>query len=133
MHLPRIAAPRVATIEGQRVLVVERRPPLPMRLDRLIAEMTLTFRAPITIRGWRPACGEQDHRFFVILEGRHTGHDGERRDLRLLQCADCEGIQVRDISHDRLPGLCTGSLAVRRRDHVLGWYSGARRGSREYR
>jgi hypothetical protein len=119
-------------IEGRRALVVERRPPLEPTLDRLLAAMVISFRSPVRIMGWRPECSSQDHRFLLFAEGRHSGLDGHRRSLRLMQCRDCEGVQVRDITPDRLPGLPIGSLGVRRRDLVLGWYSGARRNQRTY-
>lgn len=125
--------PRVAIIEGQRVLVMERRPPLPQNLASLLALMTITFRAPIRITGWRPECSAQDHRLALWIDGRYLGPDGVRRELRLMQCADCEGVQVRDITLDRLPRLRAGGRGPARRDHILGWYSGARRGQRQYR
>ena len=128
-----MSEPRVATIEGHKVLVVERHPPLPATLDVLLARMTITLRAPIRITGWRATCSDQDHRLVLFAEGRYRGSDGVLRDLRLMQCADCESVCLRDITHDRLAGLPKSSLAVRRRDHVLGWYSGARRNQRQYR
>lgn len=127
------AEPRVTTIEGQRVLVVERQPPIPRTLDRLIAELRLTFRAPIRVTGWRTECGREEHRLMLWLEGRHHGHDGRWRSLRVLICTDCESVCVRDVSVDGLPNLPTGRLAPRRKDHVIGWYSGARRNQRQYR
>lgn len=132
MDLFRAAAPRVATIEGQRVLVVERRPPLPSRLAALLASPGIRV-YPIRISGWRSACEAQEHRLLVIAEGWHQGPDGVRRDLRIHMCADCESVCVRDVSIDRLPGLRVGRSTPLRRDHVLGWYTGARRSQREYR
>lgn len=129
----RIIEPRVTVIEGHRVLVVDRRPPLPQTLAALLAGMRVTFRTTTPIRGTRPACqSEQDHRLHPFVEGRHVGTDAVARDLRLLMCADCESVCVRDISLDTLSRLPTGRLSPRRRDHVIGWYSGARRNQRTY-
>lgn len=119
-------------IEGRKVLVIERHPPLPANLGQLLAEMSLTFRSPVRITGWRPECSAQDHRLLPFVDGRHLGTDGLRRDLRLYQCADCEGVQVRDVSIDRLPRLTVGTTGPARRDYIIGWYSGARRGQRQY-
>lgn len=128
----RTSEPRVVVIEGRRALVKERRPPLPQTLDALLGAMRVTFRQPVPIRGARPACqSEQDHRLALFVEGRHLGSDAVARDLRLLMCADCESVCVRDITHDYIPTPRRRSL--RRRDAILGWYSGARRSQRQYR
>jgi hypothetical protein len=125
--------PHVITIEGRRALVIERTPPLPAHLDTLLQMMAVTVRAPIRIGGWRPECGQEQHRFQFFAEGTYRS-----RRLRLLQCADCEGVQVRDVTLDRLADLGAGRArygpkgALRRRDHILGWYSGARRNQRTY-
>lgn len=121
--------PRVEVIEGRRVLVTERRPPLPPRLDVLLAGLRVM---PIRITGWRSTCSDQDHRLALLADGAYRCLDGVRRDLRVFMCRDCEAVCVRDVSVDRLSGLPLGRLAPRRRDHVLGWYSGARRNQRQY-
>lgn len=131
--IARTPVPRVEVIEGRRALVIERRPPLPSSLDRLVSEMAVTYHTPIHARGWRAACEGQEHRLLRFMEGRHRGLDGVSRDLRLLVCADCAAVCVRDITYDRLLGLPPSSLAARRRDHVIGWYAGARRNQRLYR
>lgn len=121
------------TIEGQRTLVVERNPPLQPKLDQLLGALYgLTFREDIRPGGTSAACDARDHRFLRFREGRHLGLDGVVRDLRLLMCADCGAVCVRDISFDRLPGLSTGRRGPIRKDHVLGWYTGARRKGRQY-
>lgn len=122
-------AGRVTVIEGRQTLVVERVPPLPRRLGDLLARLRVY---PVRISGWRSTCSDQDHRMVPLADGSFLCFDGIRRDLRVLICADCEAAQVRDVSVDRLPGLPTGRLAVRRRDVVIGWYSGSRRGQRTY-
>lgn len=127
-------------IDGQTVLVVERRPPLPPKLDALLASPGMRV-FPIRISGWRDDCGRETHRLLVVAEGWHRGPDGIRRDLRVQMCADCESVCVRDVSLDTFAAydptgrglLRPSSLAPRRRDHVLGWYTGARRNQRQYR
>lgn len=126
-------APRVTVIEGRRVLIVERRPPLQPTLEALRRVMVVRWETRLSRAGARGACLAERHRLVRFLEGRHAGLDGEVRDLRLFICADCEAVQVRDVSLDRLERLPTGSRPLLRRNHVLGWYSGARPGQREYR
>lgn len=130
----KVAEPRVTVIEGRRVLIVDRRPPLPPNLDMLRRSMRIAWETTITRRGARVACiSEQDHRLFRFIEGRHVGLDGVVRDLRLFMCADCEAVQVRDVSVDRMTGLRPGSRGPARKDHVIAWYSGSRPRGREYR
>ena len=124
--------PRVMVIEGRRVLVTDRTPPIPGTLDRLLAEMVVTLAADVRPMGARAVCLAEVHRLRVFREGRHVGRDGVVRDLRLLMCADCQAVAVRDVSVDRLTGLRTGSRLPRRRDFILGWYSGARANQRVY-
>lgn len=127
-------ATAVQTIEGQRTLVIERKPPLQPTLDRLLANLSLvTVREDIRPTGTAAHCEQRDHRFGTLREGRHVGLDGVVRDLRIQMCHDCGACCVRDISRDRLAGLPTGRRGPARKDHVLGWYSGARRNRREYR
>jgi hypothetical protein len=129
-----VTAARTEIIEGQQTLVVERKPPLQPKLDRLLGALTLVRDYGMTPpTGTRPSCEMRQHRFLNFRDGRHVGLDGIVRDLRLQMCADCGAVCVRDISIDRLPGLTPGRGGPRRRDHVLGWYSGARRNRREYR
>lgn len=120
-------------IEGQRTLVIERRPPLPQKLDVLLGSLVTTYAVDIRPGGARAACEARQHRFFLFRRGRHLGTDAVVRDLSLEMCADCGAVAVHDIGLDRLPGLPTGRQAVRRRDRIIGWYSGARRNHREYR
>lgn len=127
-------APRKVMIEGRPVEVVERNPPLPKTLDRLLAQLRLSVRYDVKPAGTSRNCEVlRDHRFATFATGRHVGLDGIVRDLRLLMCADCSAVCVRDVSVDRLPGLPAGGRGPSRRDLVLGWYSGARRNRREYR
>jgi hypothetical protein len=125
---------RLATIEGRRTTVVEREPPLPRKLDQLIGQLfAVSVSVDITPTGPAAACETlRSHRFTTIREGRHFGTDRVLRDLRLQMCADCGAVCVRDVSYDRLGGLPVGRGGPRRRDLILGWYSGARRGGRQY-
>lgn len=129
----RVSEPRVTTIEGRKVVVVERKPPLQPTLEALRRAMAVTWQTPVRRTGPRAECIGRTHRLFHFLSGRHAGTDGVVRDLRLFMCADCEAVCVRDISIDRLARLPTGSQPLRRRDHVIGWYTGARPRQREYR
>lgn len=133
MVAARVVEPRVTTIEGRKVLIVDRRPPLQATLEALRRAMQVSWETTLTRSGARNACvSEQDHRLVRFLEGRHVGVDGVVRQLSLSMCADCEAVCVRDVSVDRLARLPTGSQPLRRRDHVLGWYTGNRRGNRVY-
>ena len=123
----RTSPPRVVTIEGRRTLVVERRPPLPAYLPDLLRSLRVY---PLRITGWRSSCSDQDHRLVPFADGRHRCTDGVVRDLRLRMCSHCESVEVRDVSVDRVPGL--GVVRLTRKDHVIGWYSGARRNQRQY-
>lgn len=129
------ATARRAIIEGQQTLVVERKPPLPAKLDQLLAAMFgVTVRNDVRPTGASVACEAwRTHRFSVLREGRHLGPDRVLRDLRVQMCADCGAVCVRDISYDRLGGLSVGRGGPARRDLVLGWYSGTRRAARTYR
>lgn len=126
---------RLEMIEGKRTVVVDRRPPLQPSLDRLIAALySVTVREDIVPRGASIRCeAERTHRFGTLREGKHVGLDAVVRDLRLEMCRDCGAVCVRDISFDRLDGLPVGRRGPRRRDLVLGWYTGKRRAGREFR
>lgn len=134
---------RTSIIEGKRTLVVDKRPPLPRYLDStdpvtgergLLASLfAVSVKNDIRPTGASAACETwRTHRFDVLRQGRHLGRDRVLRDLRLLMCLDCGAVCVRDISYDRLPGLRPGGIGPARRDLVLGWYSGARRGNRQH-
>lgn len=130
-----IAAPRRMTIDGQAAVVVETTPPIPQHLDELLAAMfSITRREDIALAGTAAQCErDRTHRFAVLREGRHLGLDRQLRDLRVEQCRDCGAVCVRDITFDRLSGLPVGRRGPLRRDHILGWYSGARQNHRVYR
>lgn len=148
MHQARpLAEPRIEMVEGRMVRVIDRRPPLPPTLAGLIAAMRVTWRTDVRPTGARSECLREEHRLLRFIEGRHVGLDGVVRDLRLLMCADCESVCVRDVSLDGLAGApaarpvrvtnpSTGTSriapAVARRDGVLGWYTGARPSQRVF-
>lgn len=126
--------PRIETIEGQQTLVVPRTPPLQQKLDQLLTAMFhVTFRADIRPAGARAACtAARHHPFRPIRVGRHWGLDGELRDLRIEMCPFCGAVCVRDVSLDRFEDAPVGRSGPRRRNHILGWYSGKRPRGREY-
>lgn len=138
------AANRVTTIDGRRVLIVERTPPLPPQLALLLeggrdasgrvwTPLRVLRRHPLHLGGASAACLDESHRLVPWLDGFHVGSDDRPRSLHLDACADCGSVCVRDASFDVLDRLPTGGRPPRRKDHVIGWYSGARPGSREYR
>ena len=131
------------TIEGQRVRVIERTPPIPATLATLLeggrdgqgrywAPLRVVSQLPLRLGGSRPECLREDHRLGSWVEGFHTGSDGETRYLALQACRDCGAVCVRDRSFVSLDRLPTGRLPMRRRDHILGWYTGARPSQRTY-
>ena len=131
---------RVETIEGRPTVVRPTGSGLPRKLDLLLGQMfDTTLRVDIRPGGARTTCTVlREHRFVRFREGRWFARDGIRRgevlDLRLLMCADCGAVQVRDISIDLLRGQARpASGPPQRRDYVMDWYSCARPSGREYR
>jgi hypothetical protein len=143
--------PRVAVIEGRKVAVFERTPPLPDTLDLLLnggrdaagrvwQALRVSMRRPLKLAGARSECLREDHRLVPWLDGFHAGSDGLSRSIHLDACADCGSVCVRDTSFDTLDRLDPGRGEARparrpplRKDHVIGWYTGARPNQREYR
>lgn len=128
------APPRHAIIEGHRVLVVEGRPPLPRTLDGLLALLfSVTERNDIRPTGAAFACEQlRTHRFATMRAGKAMCLDQVLRQLRVEMCRDCGGVCVRDVSLDLIPGAPIGRSGPRRRNEVIGWYSGARSSNRQY-
>lgn len=131
-------------IEGQMTTVVEKTPPLPQRLDALLAGMFQIFYRDEGIRpkGARAQCEQRQHTMRRLREGRYVCSDGIVRDLRVELCIYCEAACVRDISFQRLDEMDGGHPSDRalhgrggpvRRNRIIGWYSGKRRAGREYR
>ena len=123
------------TISGRRVEVVVRTPPIQPNLEHLRRAMRVTFEVPMpAMGGATQSCVVlREHRLTRFLEGRHVGLDGVIRDLRLLVCRDCHAVCVRDVSADTLDRLPVGGAGPKRRDLILGWYTGARPAQREFR
>jgi hypothetical protein len=123
---------------GVTAAVYERPRPIPARLELLLQggegwrPLRVISRRPLYLGGAAMSCATDDHRMRDWLEGFHTGSDAIVRHLKLLACADCGAVCVRDASVDNLPGLRPGRLAPRRRDRVIGWYTGSRPRQRVY-
>lgn len=122
-----MAEARVTMIEGRPVQIVPRTTGLPATFDLLLEGLQVVARKQVVIRGWRRECDEQDHEFAPWLLGFYGG-----RQLTIGTCVFCETAEVRDISIDRLAGVSAGRLAPRRRNDLLGWYTGKRQAGRIY-
>lgn len=134
---------RVMVIDGQRVAVFDRPKPVPptlaLMLDggrdetgRVWPPLRQVVTYPLRIGGARTECAQQDHRLMPWIEGYHSGSDGVARYLHLLACGDCGSVAIRDASIDSLDRLPSGRLPLRRKDHLLGWYTGSRPRQRIY-
>lgn len=134
---------RVMVVEGQRVLAVTRNPPLPPTLALLLdggrdasgrywPPLRVIRTRQIRLRGARYECLQDDHRLQAWIDGLHVGSDLVTRSLHLNVCADCGTVCVRDASLDMLDGLPTGGRPLRRKDHLICWYTGARPNQRVY-
>jgi hypothetical protein len=131
----------IEVIEGQRTQVAPNVSGLPAKMPDLLAQLThVTFRDDFTLAGARSACDVlREHRFRRFREGRWFARAGLRRgevlDLRLAMCQDCGAVRVTDVSYDvsfdgeRIP---LGRRGPNRRNHILGWYSGARPNQRTF-
>lgn len=131
---------RIETIEGRRTVVQPVGSGLPGKMSDLLASLlSVTYSADVALGGASVRCEQlREHRLTRFREGRWFARDGVRRgemlDLSLRMCRDCGAVQVRDVSYDRLPGQARPAAGPpKRRDEVIGWYSGARRGRREYK
>jgi len=146
-----VSSPRFATIEGHRVAVFERNPPIAPTLDLLLnggrgpdgylwRALRVAVQHPLRLGGTAMACDAFDHRLAPWIEGFAIGRDGIARSLSVQACLDCGAVCVRDRSYDSLTAYAPDRVGAktaarrppRRRDHVIGWYSGARRGQRVY-
>jgi len=129
VHRPDPEPARFITIEGRKAQVVEKPTILPPQLTSLLEVFEVIAVHPIPrLGGFARSCADMDHELQLWATGFTYGHD-----LRLSKCIHCGSIEVRDVSLDGLLGLPTGGQPLRRRDQVLGWYSGRRRAAREYR
>ena len=97
---------------------------LPSNLDALLRLISSGLVYPVPVRGARTACtATETHDMRKWVTGTLNG-----RDVRLNKCADCEAVEVRDVSLD----LAIGSTRLSRRplNRLLGWYSGKAQSSR---
>lgn len=99
-------------------------PILPARLDTLLRLISSGLVYQVPVRGATTACtAAETHDMRLWVTGTYSG-----RSLRLNKCADCEAVEVRDVSLDANVG---GSrLARRPLNRLLGWYSGKARARR---
>lgn len=117
----------VVMIDGKPARVVEMPRVLPARLDALLEALRSVMRYPVFVRGASRDCGDGEHRWGRWLEGLYG-----QRELSLLMCSACGCVEVRDVSLSVIPGAPLGTSPLRRRDELLGWYSGTRRHGRQY-
>jgi hypothetical protein len=124
-------------VEGRLTAIYERQRPLPPTLDLMLnggrdatgflwRPLRVVSRAPLKVAGARRQCAEQEHRLRLWMMGFQIGRDAVIRQLQLDACADCGAVCIRDRSFDAIDRLPTGNRPLRRRSHVVGWYSGAR-------
>lgn len=150
MALSAAATMRRVVIAGRTVMVRERPRPIPPTLALLVeggrdargvrySPLRTVLREPLRLGGASSACSASsngdavaNHRLRRWLEGFHLGTDGISRYLSLHACADCGAVCVRDRSFDELERAPAGRRPLRRKDEVIGWYSGARPGRRVY-
>jgi hypothetical protein len=119
---------KVVVIEGQRAMYHPVRSILPPSMSVLLRVLrNAKVLTPLRFAGYRPDCGEGNHRLVGWLNGFYG-----TRELLIERCLDCEMAAVRDISFDTLRGLPTGRLALRRKSDLLGWYTGSRANRRVY-
>ena len=99
-------------------------PILPARLDALLRLISSGLVYPVPVRGAAADCvARETHDMQLWITGTYAG-----RSLRLLKCANCESVEVRDVSLDENIG---GSRLSRRPlNRLLGWYSGKARAGR---
>lgn len=99
---------------------------LPSNLDALLRLISSGLVYQVPVRGAAADCiAREIHDMRLWITGTYSGHS-----LRLAKCADCESVEVRDVSLDANIG---GSRLSRRPlNRLLGWYSGKARAGRIY-
>ena len=98
--------------------MISPQPVLPRRLDDLLTLLRDGLVYPVPVRGASQSCtGYETHDLRLWITGTLNG-----RSMRLLKCADCESVEVRDVSLD----LAIGNARSPRRplNRLLGWYTG---------
>jgi hypothetical protein len=101
-------------------------PILPSNLDALLRLISNGLVYPVPVRGARADCtARETHDMQLWVTGSLSG-----RDVRLNKCANCEAVEVRDVSLD----LAIGDTRLSRRplNRLLGWYTGRRQANRTY-
>jgi hypothetical protein len=98
---------------------------LPSNLDALLRLISSGLVYPVPVRGAAASCAANEHDFHLWITGTYSG-----RSVRLNKCADCESVEVRDVSLDAVIG--NARLAARPLNRLLGWYTGRRRAGRTY-
>ena len=116
---------------------------LPPNLGALLDVLVVQQREELIVRGWSRECAENEHDLALWRTGLYTppvspdlarAFPGIRPEpvlLHLYMCRNCEMVEVRDRTLDRI--VDGGKrIASGRRDGLLGWYAGARRANRVY-
>ena len=101
-------------------------PILPSNLDALLRLISSGLVYPVPVRGAAADCiARETHDMQLWITGTYS-----ERDLRLNKCADCESVEVRDVSLD----IAIGNARLPRRplNRLLGWYTGRRPAGRTY-
>lgn len=99
---------------------------LPSNLDALLRLISSGLVYQVPVRGAAADCiARETHDMRLWITGTYSG-----RSLRLNKCADCESVEVRDVSLDANIGA--SRLARRPLNRLLGWYSGKRPLGRVY-
>jgi len=114
--------PRFTTIADGLVAQVIESTVLPVNLMTLLTQLRAVREAPaLRPVGTRISCTQGLHDLQPWRQGVWRS-----RELRLSLCTYCGAVEVRDVSVDLLSGVSTGRNLPRRRDAILGWYSGSR-------
>jgi hypothetical protein len=93
-------------------------PVLPRRLDDLLKNLRDGLVYPVPILGASHDCsGYEMHDMRLWITGSLAG-----RSMRLMKCAHCESVEVRDVSLDANVG--NSRLSRRPLNRLLGWYTG---------
>lgn len=137
----------VSVGDGQRARFQPAPSVLPPSLGMFLRLMVARQRWQLPALGYRPDCGEGHHRLAKWLQGVYG-----TREVLVSRCLDCETVEVRDVSLDRGQSFVDDTstslvrpphveavvsrlpigAALRRRNLLLGWYSGKRAAGRVY-
>lgn len=91
---------------------------LPARLDDLLRMLHDGLVYPVPVQGVSTLCtGYETHDLRLWVTGTLSG-----RSLRLNKCANCEAVEIRDVSLDASIG--NARLGRRPLNRLLGWYTG---------